>query len=442
VCEHGINLSEAIPVIGDSLVDAGYSTSLFGKAHFRNAEADLAEVGFGSNRPAAGRLWYGPYFGFQYVELCKAKPQGHWRAWLRKHHPEAMELCNVEQATEPPTGAFQCWKNAMPEELYHTHWIVDRTIEWLRALPPEQPFFSWVSFPDPHHPFCPPAPFHSMYDPDELPDPIAPQEDLSDRPEHYRWVVDEKHLFRGSLKVGDAGRGRFAREMKAMYYGMISMIDNEVGRLVDELRRLALDDKTHVIFTSDHGEALMDHGVFGKPPLAYESIMRVPFLWRKPDTIAAGSRFDGVASNSDLAPTILELAGAEPLAGMDGRSFAPVLTGRSNAHRDAVMVERMAVTHANIEPVVRYKVVITKDWKLVAHGQRMPWELYYLPTDPHQQSNLWGNERYAGDRRRMIELLLTEIIDSELGDVAALWRAQKEHPFGAFRDPSRIESQR
>ena len=127
---------------------------------------------------------------------------------------------------------------------------------------------------------------------------------------------------------------------------------------------------------------------------------------------------------------------------MDGRSFAPILAGRSNAHRDAVLVERMAVTHTKIEPVVRYKMVITKDWKLVAHGQRTPWELYHLPTDPHQQRNLWEDERYAGDRRRMTELLLTEIIDSELGDMAALWRVQKEHPFGAFRDPSRIESQR
>ena len=86
----------------------------------------------------------------------------------------------------------------------------------------------------------------------------------------------------------------------------------------------------------------------------------------------------------------------------------------------------------------------TSPWPLPrpgAHGQRMPWELYHLPTHPHQRRNLWEDVGYAGDRQRMTELLLTEIIDSELGDVAALWRAQKKHPYGAFRDPSRIESQ-
>ena len=330
----------------------------------------------------------------------------------------------------------------MPRDLYHTHWIVDRTIEWMRRLPVNQPYFCWVSFPDPHHPFCPPEPYCSMYDPDTLPDPVAAQEDLSDKPDHYRWVADERHIFRGSLKVGQAGRGRYAREMKAMYYGMITLIDEEIGRLLDELRRRGTENDTHIIFTSDHGEALMDHGVFGKPPLAYEYIIRVPFLWRHPGTVSAGTRHDGVTSNIDFVPTVLEFAHAEPLPGMDGRSFTPVLTGRSSEHREAVIVERIAVTQTKVEPVVRYKMLVTRDWKLVIHGHRLPGELYHLPSDQHHLRNLWNDAAHAHDRQRLTELLLTEIVDTELGDVAAVWRAQQCHPHGTMRDPSRIESLR
>ena len=124
---------------------------------------------------------------------------------------------------------------------------------------------------------------------------------------------------------------------------------------------------------------------------------------------------------------------------MDGRSLAPVLSGRSGRHRDAVVVERIAVTQ-KVEPIVRYKMVITQDWKLVVHGGRMPWELYHLPSDPLQQKNLWRDPRHADDRRRMLEVLLAELVDSELGDVAELWRRQGAQPFGAMRDPARIES--
>jgi len=184
----------------------------------------------------------------------------------------------------------------------------------------------------------------------------------------------------------------------------------------------------------------MDHGVFGKPPLAYESIIRVPFLWRHPGTTPAGSRYDGVISNIDFAPTVLELAHAKPLPGMDGRSFTQVLTGGSSEHREAVVIERIAVTHGRIEPVVRYKMLVTRDWKLVIHGRRLPGELYHLLSDPHHLRNLWNDATYARDRQRLTELLLTEIVDAELGDVAAVWRAQQSHPHGTMRDPSRFES--
>ncbi|MAG37234.1 MAG: hypothetical protein CL878_13450, partial [Dehalococcoidia bacterium] len=322
----------------------------------------------------------------------------------------------------------------------HTHWLTDETLAWLRQRQPEQPFFCWLSYLDPHHPFCPPRPYCDLHDPDDLPDPIALQEDLADKPPHYRWQREGQHFYYGSFDTGQGGVGRHAREIKAHYYGMISFVDEQIGRVLAELDRLGLRENTHVIFTSDHGDALLDHDVFGKPPLAYESILRVPLLWRHPPLVRAGRVHTGVMTQLDFAPTVLELAGAPPLPGMEGRSFASLLGGLADEHRDAVVVERIALERHTSEPVVRYKTLITEQWKLVHYGSASAGELYDLKADPEQRVNLWSHPGHADQRRNLAERLLTELIDSELGDAAQLWRRQREEPFGALRDLRRSES--
>ena len=433
VFEHEVNLNEAIPVIGDALDDAGYRTALIGKAHFKTQalEDDLV--------PGNGAAWHGPYYGFRHVDLYSGhgRPHGHWRRWLAEHHPEGLELWRPENARTPPTGAFQCWTSALPAEWHHTRWTVDRATDWL-ADNHRDPFFLWVSFADPHHPFCPPEPYASRYDPDSLPDPIPPPADYSDRPAPYRWLAERERFYRGSLDVADAGHGRHAREMKARYYAMVTFVDEQVGRLLDELERLGVAENTHVIFTSDHGEGLMDHGVFGKPPLAWEEILRVPMIWRHP-TIEEGTTCEGVMTHLDLVPTILDLAGAEALPGMEGRSLRSTLAGDERNHRDAVLVERIALAHGSGDPAIRYKMLITNRWKLVHYGTT-DGELYDMASDPDQQRNLWEAPAYAARRQELTERLLAELINSETGDAAAIWRSQSSRPFGSLRDPARIET--
>ncbi len=465
VFDHAVNMSESIPVLGDSLREAGYTTALIGKAHFKTA--DLEDVLPDEPPPGApvseeDGLWYGPYFGFDYTEIHTghAYPAGHWRVWLERNHPEGLRLWRQDQALEEPSGAYASWKNSIPAEWHYTHWTADRTIEWLRRREDDQPFFLWMSFADPHQPFAPPRPYCDMYDPAAMP-PAVPREDVSRKPPAYQWARDGMPY--GGYNTHDGWSGDHFGEIVAHYYGLTTFIDDEMARVLDELDRLGLRDSTHVVFTSDHGEGLNDHGVAAKPMMSYEAVNRVPFLWRHPPTVAAGSQYDSVTTHLDFTPTVLDLAGAEPLLGMEGVSFAPLLRGETGTHRDAVIVERITVLGGGSRrlmdskqpsrgpgvgswPVdhdgpieLRVKMLVTDRWKLLHYGGQPYGELYDVVNDPEDINNLWDDPEYADVRRELTDRLLAELIDSELGNAAAIRKAQALG--GALRDQRLVEGQ-
>lgn len=444
VFNHDVNLSEAIPVLGDTLRDAGYQTALVGKAHFKTA--DIEDVlpdrpPVGADVDAEDGVWYGPYYGFDHAEIHTGHtyPAGHWRVWLERHHPESLDAWRPEHALEPRTGAYSSWKNAIQAEHHYTHWTADRTIGWLRDRRDERPFFLWMSFADPHKPFTPPRPYCDMYDPNDMPAPV-PREDVSGKPPQYARAAKGQPY--GGYDTKQGWSGDHYREIVAHYYGMTTFIDDSVGRVLSELERLGLDETTHVVFTSDHGEGLGDHGIAAKPMMSYECVNRVPMLWRHP-SVEAGTAYEGVMTHLDLAPTFIDLAGAEPLPGMEGRSFARVLSGEKANHRDAVIVERITqlrpVDEETDPLVLRVKMLVTKRWKLLHYGSAPYGELYDVQKDPEDLVNLWDDPAYADVRRELTDRLLAELIDSELGDPSVI--LDLRNPGGALRDASRMEPQ-
>jgi len=443
VFNHDVNLSEAIPVLGDSLRAAEYQTALIGKAHFKTADIeDLLPDRPPSGAPVAeDGLWYGPYYGFDYAEIHTghAYPAGHWRTWLERNYPEGLEQWRPENALVPRSGAYASWKSALPAECHYTHWTGDRTIDWLDARRDDRPFFLWMSFADPHKPFAPPRPYCDMYDGVQWPEPL-PQEDVGGKPPQYHRAAAGQPY--GGYNTRKGWSGAHFQEIAAHYYGLTTFIDDAIGRVLAALERLGLADDTHVVFTSDHGEGLGDHGIAAKPMMSYECVNRVPMLWRHP-SVAAGSLYDGVMTHLDLTPTFIELAGAEPLPGMEGRSFAAALRGETVAHRDAVVVERISslppLSGEEERLVLKVKMLVTERWKLLHYGSAPYGELYDVEKDPEDLHNLWDDPDYAEVKRLLCERLLAELIDNELGDPMAI--LARRGLGGALRDARQMETQ-
>lgn len=441
---HGVRLN-GVPLPAETVTfverlrDAGYATSLVGKAHLQNITdlpaAWTAPPTDGEARrewPSArydrefGPTWrrgaaHGttqPYYGFDDVQLVinhADDVDGHYRQWLRQHHSDWERLVGAEHAVPTPeidlVRLGQAWRTRLPEELYPTAWIADRTIDFLRVQAEgEQPFFVQCSFPDPHHPFTPPGKYWDMYRPDDVDLPVS-FHGHGQLPPHVQWL----HAQRDAGKVGKAGHAAFAaterqvREAIALNYGSISNIDAHIGRVLRELERFGLDRDTVVIFTSDHGEFMGDHQLLLKGPLHYQSLIRCPFIWADPQLTCGTS--SALTQTIDLAPTILERAGVTAFNGIQGHSLMPLLRGERSAVRDAVLVEDESQrTTLGIPRRLRMRTLVTQRHRLSLYDGAQWGELYDLQDDPSEQVNLWDDGAHQALRHELVEALLREML--------------------------------
>jgi arylsulfatase A-like enzyme len=299
--------------------------------------------------------------------------------------------------------------------------VGDQAVAYLRSAPSDRPFCLLVHFKAPHRSWEPPARFEKAFADVEIPVPRTFEDRLEGRPEAVR---------RASMAIADMGdfakRGvspnlpreerkrRNLQELVKNYYRVLLAVDENVGRVLAALDEKRLADETAVVYTSDNGFFLGEHGLFDKR-LMYEPSIRVPMLVRLPSRFQAGqvdSRH--MVLNVDLAPTLLELAGVPPPAGLHGRSFLPLLEGREVAWRDAFLYEYFEYPAAHCAR--KNRGVRTDRWKLIHFfEQPQEWELYDLRADPDETVNLAGRrdqrERVGQLRARM------EALRRELGDI-------------------------
>ena len=418
VWTNGIPLDPEIPTVGDMLSAAGYHTALIGKAHFRpygfdGGEADLQEIEREDtwDQGLVPDDWNGPYYGFEHVDLTLRHHylrQGHIGRYLREQAPETIDLIGSNCALEEPTWNGT-WKNAVPIKSHPSTWITDRTIEFLQDTD-DQPFFVWASYPDPHHPFTSPRPYCDAYDPADMCIPDVTDADLDGKPPHIRDVVEgrvEKHEGWGT-GAGDLPSLTESdwRQLHAQYYGMVELIDDSVGRILDALEENGLVENTAVIFTSDHGELFGDHGLLYKGPFPYEGLYRVPFVARIPGVTKADTRLSGLGTLLDLAPTFAELANIDALSSFQGHSMVPWLGGGEG--RNAVLVEFVSRYY----PEMTLMTAITNRWKLTHYPNSEFGELYDLEGDPSEYVNLWGHENTVDIQQDMDRLLLDLTADA------------------------------
>ena len=293
------------------------------------------------------------------------------------------------------SAGAQTWHSQLPVAWHNTSWTADRAIEWLKHGRGDEPFCTWISFPDPHHPFDAPEPWSRLHDPKDVDLPKHRKRSFEGRPWWHEAVLtaeptgDKKgaEIRKSYSRIAEQSDDQL-REIIANTYGQIALIDHNVGRILMALDEIGIADNTIVIYISDHGDWLGDHGLILKGPMHYDGLLRVPMIVRGPN-VPKGKKVDEPVSTLDLGPTFFDYGQAKALQTQHGETLRPLVEG-DNASRDYAMNEwELLPTRAGVGLSLR--TVRTKTHKLTIDLQSEAGEMYDLASDPDEIHNLFDD---------------------------------------------------
>lgn len=427
----GTKLLEDRHTVGEDFSQVGYQTSLIGKAHFQPLKS-TEEYESKEAYPLLQDLEYwrefkDSFYGFDHVELARnhtneAHVGQHYALWL-----EEQGCTNWRDYFLPPTGTMDpsvTYKWPIPEKYHYNTWIAERSIARLEEHQQSgKPFFLWSSFFDPHPEYLVPEPWDSMYDPDKLTIPALTPGEHAQNPPHFGMTQEENPDFSHLMETGFGIHGYRShlyyeygdkallteedrKKLVAVYYGMISMMDKYIGRILDKLDELGMAENTLIVFTTDHGHFFGQHGLQAKGGFHYEDLIKLPFIVKYPGHVPAGRRTDAIQSLVDLAPTLLSFCNLPIPASMTGVDQRQVWLGRQNQARDH------AICEFRHEPTtIHQKTYIDARYKITVYYNQPYGELFDLTQDPHELHNLWDEP----DCLKLKSELLLKYIWAELG---------------------------
>lgn len=415
-CNHGIwtngLLKSEMRTLPTELSKSGYQTALFGKAHFEPYAKypDSKSIISKENKEmwmqkGSDINWYGPYWGFEHVELTLGHclPCGHYWRWFLENGGtrEMMKLISV-------TGAMDSGVRELPIRLHSSTFVAQRTIDFItKEIDKDKPFFVVASFPDPHHPFDPPKECAKRYTPNNVISPIGSKKDLKTRPYHYRQHFNGEWSRKKTTpsRHPNGLKMEHQNEIIAHTYAMVDLIDQNVGKIINSLDENDLMDDTIIIFTSDHGELLGDHGLWFKGPFFYEGLLNVPLIIYNKGSFEPFLS-DDLISSIDIFPTLCDMLELPIPIYVNGVSHFKYLNNKAFAPRDKCMVE-YRTGYKNHD--YASKVLITKDMKYVRY-ETGECELTDLKKDPYEYENVASKSEYFDTIHLMNEKLLDEII--------------------------------
>lgn len=381
----------------DQLREAGYRTVNIGKMHTvpYDAKAGFDERIIVENKD---RYLDGRWFLDAWDQALGAqgylKPQ---RELYRKRSDYGTAL-----------GAFQ-WD--LPEKLHSDNFTGSMAQWWLNTKPVQEPLFLEIGFPGPHPPYDPTPELAAKYlARDDTPMPEVTQEELNKLPPPFAEKrVHDCEVDHDSIIWSENPTDEQLRKMRAYYLANVEMIDTQVGHILDTLEARGYLDNSIVIFTSDHGDCLGDHGMSQKWNM-YDEVVRVPMIISAPGRFKGGQRIAQKVQLHDLGPTILEWAGCTPEWVMEGKSMNAALEGKPFEGHEFVFCEQAGdinLTGAEFFTMVRDDTAKLVHFKGVDYGQ-----LFDLETDPEEVNNLWDNPDYAATKQRMMNALCNWLVDS------------------------------
>ena len=382
---NGVPISREATLLPEYLRRSGYDTAMVGKLHQFPTHDD---------------------HGFNYKELHEERldpAQSAYASFLQR-----------EGETGGFPGAQTEWHNRpigicrMKEEFEETRWVADRTIAMLNdRCKSDQPFFLYSSFLRPHSPFNPLERFARMYDDVEIDSPHFEPSEWNRQPIRVRRYAETKAFDQISTEDWI--------QIRKHYYALCSQVDASIGAILDALDASVFADDTLVVFASDHGEYMGDHGMHGKGHL-WDSVLHVPLILYDPTHPGEGLRYTGLTELIDIVPTILDIVGLDIPVDIQGKSVVPAMYGEARSHRDAVFAEM--VTHTNIPNIYDlldvcpepYMVSVRTDgWKYIHYADEAG-ELYNLKKDPGERWNRFGQTETEGIvselRHRILDWML------------------------------------
>jgi arylsulfatase A-like enzyme len=405
---NGVPLPVEAPSVARLLKEKkNYRTALIGKAHFEPF-LDL-QLQFEENRMGVQGT-FGPHRGFDHMELAAHGARGplHYARWLMQNHPEVADMFypvlgpNLTQNSygEGDTKAIQTKHNNCPRDLYHTDWVADRTIAYLNSLDPNEDWFVWMSFPDPHHPWDPPQSEIHRHNWRDLPVPAGYpgsrekiEKILADKPRHWRewWAGERVTCYEAPPEFVPATLTTDQlREIDALTHVKNELIDEAIAKVMAAIKLRGWDGDTDVLFTTDHGEFQGDFGLLFKGPHHVTSLMHLPLIWRPaPNAKIAAGTLDAPVGQVDFAPTFCEIAGVALPDWMEGAAL-PKDTQAADA-RETVFTEWDS-EHNGVS--ISLRTLFRDNWIVTAYGKSSIYEgtegeLYDLQNDPLQWRNLW-----------------------------------------------------
>lgn len=338
-------LDRNIPTLADRLNSEGYRSTFIGKWHLA-----------GSGKPEWAPAVDG---GFQNKKFMFNR--GHWKKFDMKN---GVPFVAAKQKGRPSYGLQDA-----DETTFSTDWLTDRAIEFINDDREAKPFLAVVSYPDPHGPNSVRPPYDHMYD--DL--PFAAPRTYGQESEKPKWVAARNHpVFRG--------------QDMSKYFGMVKCIDDNIGRLVQQLEKSGQMDNTLIIMTSDHGDLCYEHDRVNKGN-PYEGSARVPMIFRQPGRIAAGDFYTKPIGSVDLTPTVMGLLNLKADPAIHGRDLSKELADPS---KTAESVNTEAVTFLRIGgKEARWIAAVDSRYKLVLSVDDQPW-LFDAKQDPDELQNLYG----------------------------------------------------
>ena len=433
VLENGYQLDPKLPTFMKALQTGGYQTGLFGKLHvephYKGLNPDYKQYGFDVTHV---------------TEDCRG---GEWLDWIQKEHPEYLEEVlmtiwaneipeylsygeNHENLRERikacrekhdrtnggkyPHASKKGYELPFPKELSQTEWITQRAIDFMKNRETDQPFFAQISYVQPHGPFTPPAGYLDKVRDDMIPDVVLPE-----------WADDENAPYcikgRGARIKMTPDQTAFNRKC---YFADLIHLDEQVGKILDCLEEINQKENTYIVFVSDHGELLGDHGFYGKEEKHYDACIHIPLVISGPG-LESGITKDQMVQHTDICPTILEMAHVkmplmpkegphlkveqEDIPSLYGRSLMGLCQGKDISWRQESYCESYNGL-VSADPRDWARTIRTNEYRYTYYPSGGGEQLFNLVEDPDETVNLAGDPRYEKQKGLLKDLLLEYVI--------------------------------